>query len=326
MKIGVIGGFSGQGKKIVHFHKGNPNITFLFFEHDDKKHRYDDNLIITKELRDLLECEGVIIASPTKFHFVYLKFFIENNYHNYIFCEKPPVSDVLEAHYLKNIDIEKKQRILFGFNLRHSVYQTVLDKCAEYDLGKMRQISIWSGHGLGYKDSYENSWRNDSKSDKGGILENVGIHYLDWILNNYGVPQHEVCQLSINAPRGRAIDTVSYSAILKNSSSVNMYLSYATPFMEECKIIFENGIVIINKEKVRIFYPRDSYDLNGFFISPPLFKEYAAEYDLWTESQVKIMNYFYKVIMEKSIFPVDYFNGSLMSNEYVFDLIKKFKR
>ena len=45
--------------------------------------------------------------------------------------------------------------------------------------------------------------------------------------------------------------------------------SYASPLIFNIKLVGSNGILIMDKKKIKIISPRDTFDENGLFIDPP---------------------------------------------------------
>lgn len=322
LKLGIIGAYGGQGQRILSYVYDNIETEYVVYEYNIQKKRERLSGIkytISTNLETLLTCDGIVISAPTSDHF-YINYFIVQDYDGYIFCEKPPVETSEELKQLRLIDDTKKRRILFGFNLRYSIYRNILNGNTGYDLGELRYCSIISGHGLGYKDFYACSWRNDEKKTTKGVFETVSIHYLDIFINQFGKPESSFLCPSINVQEGRVWDNVMYSAAFKNGVLVNIFNSYVTPFIEESKMIFENGIVEIDKNSIRIYYPRDSFDSKGRYTVPPLVYEYESQLEIWNESQREIMKTFYLHIIQKSEIDVKEYNKAMDTTEYVLQI------
>lgn len=323
MKIGIIGAYGGQGQRILSYKYENIELEYLIYEHDRKKKRkklQKINYSIKNDLKELFLCDGIIIAAPTSEHFYYLDFFMGQDYKGLIFCEKPPVETNEELIRLRNI--KNKNKILFGFNLRFSIYQDILAGKVDYNLGMLRHCSIFSGHGLGYKDIYASSWRNDATKTKKGIFETVSIHYLDVFINQFGKPKDTFFAPSILSEHGQVWDNCMYNAVFKNEVTLNIFNSYLTPFIEEAVMVFEDGVVKINKNLYQIFYPRDSFDLRGCYMTPPVVYEHNYQNGIWEESQKRIIELFYSYILEEKEFSENGFNRSVETMEYILDISK----
>ncbi len=321
MKIGIIGAYGGQGKRILSICFKEFDIEYYVYEHDCSKKRQNIagiNYEIKYELEELLFCDGIIIAAPTSEHYSYLKYFYDREYAGYIFCEKPVVESEEELQAVESFSDKIKKKIMIGFNLRYSVYSDILSGKGIHALGNLLYCNIISGHGLGFKDFYANSWRNDEKKTHSGIFETVSIHYLDLFIHRYGIPVNVMASHEIMAPNGRVWDNSMFSAAFAEGIALNIFNSYTSPFIQSTRFVFENGIVEIDDKEVRAYYPRDSFDTQGRFAAPPLAYIWKdTENDIWEASQKKILLEFYSSIVKKREFDLANFERSLSSTEYV---------
>ena len=88
-------------------------------------------------------CDLIIICAPNNYHFQYLKKFINKKY---IFCEKPPVSNLRQIEYLKKYD---KGKIFYNYNMRFSKVYDFIVFCKKFKLGKFLDGDIVFSHLLG---------------------------------------------------------------------------------------------------------------------------------------------------------------------------------
>ena len=95
--------------------------------------------------------------------------------------------------------------------------------------------------------------------------------------------------------------------MFENRTTLNIFNSYVSPYIDETKMIFENGIVEINKNKVAIYYPRESFDDKGQYATPPIVYEQESKFEIWEDSQKNILKVFITTIMEKGDFPEEDF-------------------
>jgi predicted dehydrogenase len=315
LKLGIIGGYGKQGKKLADLLQANCSVEFIYYLHRDYSVN-DKNT--TGSIKDLLKCEGIIIASPNNTHFQYIKYFNEVNYFGYIFCEKPACNTLDELKYLSNISDSLKSRLLFGFNLRFDKYIT--NSFCISDLGKCLYITIISGHGLAYKKGYEKSWRNSQKKNKNGIIENVLIHYIDRFLSEFGNPSEMIYQKQRRGPVSVTYDTVHYSAIFNDNICLDVFISYAMPCLSNIKVIYENGLVEFGDE-ITISYPRDYFSENGNFVAPKIQKMIKKNIDeIWTESQNNIIKYFLEKLNGGQQFDLIHYDNSINSTKYLLNM------
>lgn len=325
LKIGIIGAYGGQGQRIISCICDGTECEYIVYEHNTTKKRKElcgIKYTVKDDLHSLLFCDGIVIAAPTAEHFYYINYFIEQNYKGYIFCEKPPVETDAELQILRHIGSEKKKKILFGFNLRYSIYQRALKDRLGYELGELRHCSIISGHGLGYKGIYKNSWRNDKEKAKNGIFETVSIHYLDMFIDEFGKPLSSLISPSIKAEAGVVWDNIMYNAVFMNGATLSIFNSYVSPFINETRMIFENGIIEINNSTVRIYYPRESFDDRGQYITPPIVHEAKSQNGIWEEAQKEILKAFLITIRELGEFSEEDFERALDTTEYILQITK----
>lgn len=323
LNIGIIGAYGGQGQRILSCMYEGTKIEYYIYEHDrmkSRKHLQGIKYTVKDNLSSLLFCDGIIVAAPTAEHFYYINYLIEQNYCGYIFCEKPPVETYSELQILRHINSASKKKILFGFNLRYSIYRQILKGELKYDLGELRHCSIISGHGLAYKEIYKDSWRNDKQRTKNGIFETVSIHYLDIFINQFGKPLSSLLYPCIKAKGGMVWDNVVYNAVFENRATLNIFNSYVSPFINETRMIFENGIVEINKNKVVIYYPRECFDDKGQYATPPIVYEHESQFEIWEEAQKEILKVFITTILEKGDFPEENFERALDTAEYILQM------
>lgn len=256
----------------------------------------------------------MIITSPNSTHYEYIEFFVKSNFSGYIFCEKPPVVSPDELLALKKMSDNFKQKILFDFNLRFSkLYELLTYK----KYGQLLYLNIVNGHGLGYKSSYKNSWRNDKKINKLGIFKTVIIHYIDLLFNALGEINYDNVQLNINSPYGNTIDNCMYSARMKNETMVNIFVSYTMPYVNEVFLIFEDGLVKLTDKNISIYEPRDTFASNGNFTTPPLKANIHLETNFWDDSEKRIVEFFVDVMKKKETLPLKLFDKTMFATEYI---------
>lgn len=319
-KIGFIG-YSGHAARLIRIFDGISEISHFYHPEEDidlEKIQMEDKSKVktTKNLADLYSCDGIVICSPNHTHFGYLKKLTEE-YKGYIFCEKPPVASIEELEALIKFSDKDKKRIYFDFNMRFSFMNDVLKTYPEkYSLGDPLRVSILAGHGLAFKESYKDSWRSKKELHKAGVLETLGIHFLDVFSSLFGEPENISFAAQNFSPYGDSIDTCHLSCSFKNRCYFNMTCSYCIPFSQKIEIDYTNGSIAFDRGKLKVFGPRETFDKEGFFMAPPLIhEEDINENALYLQSLEKSCRFFVDCINGKREIDLKHFDQSMLSNK-----------
>lgn len=318
MNFGFIG-FGNHAQRLINIltSEYRNNITFKLFNHRENYNKSLANLENVFEISDLFDCDAIFITSPNDTHFKYLKH-LAQNYPGYIFCEKPPVTNIEDLKYLNNLDEKIKKRIYFNFNYRFSPYAESLKYDSEkYSLGNLINASIIQGHGLALKECYASNWRSDKTTHKKGVFETYSVHYFDMFIYIFGLPQKHVNFTSSLSPYGDSIDNSCFTCQFANNATLNITTSYTTPKINSVNLIFENGLIKFEDTKY-IYGPRDCFDENGLFKDPPLIKKEEIEPDIHSNSLKKSVIYFYDAVKNQSGFDLNSFEASINSNKMLF--------
>ena len=321
IKIGFIG-YKGHATRLIKiFDKmGGCNITHFF--HPNKDINISDlplcnrsKSLSTRNLEDLYSCDGIVISSPNYTHFAYLKK-LAAEYKGYIFCEKPPVSSIKELKKLEHFPDNAKGRIYFNFNMRLGFLSEVLSTFPErYKLGDPVRFSITVGHGLGFKKAYKDSWRAKKSFHAGGILETLGIHYLDLVSFLFGKPKDVWYNAENLSPYGNSKDTCHLSCRFNNRCVLNLTCSYCIPFAKERQFYYTNGLIDFSGGSIKVFAPRDTFGKDGRFAHPPLvYKRRLNEENLFTDSLKDSCRYFMGFIKKRQAVGLKHFRQSIDSN------------
>lgn len=322
IKIGFIG-YKGHATRLIKIFEKIKQCEISYFYHPQKNIDLKQIPLTkskatatTRKLKDLFSCDAIIISSPNHTHFSYIKNLLKN-YTGYIFCEKPPVANSKELNALTKISIKNQKRLYFNFNMRFSFLCDVLRTFSQrYGLGKPIKIAITVGHGLAFKKSYKSSWRAKKNLHKAGVLETLGIHYLDLASFLFGSPNNLHYSTEHYSPYGNSIDTSHLSCSFKNHCYFNLTCSYCVPCMEDVQIIYTNGIIKLNSNGIKVFGPRDIFNKNGFFVDPPvIFKKSFDSENLYFESLTKSCRYFVNCVNHKKEIDPKYFRQSIFSNK-----------
>ena len=317
-KIGFIG-YKGHAKKLLDI------VEDMDFEVSKIYHptKSLDDPRSTNNLKDLYDCDGVVIASPNNTHFEYLQDIIENS-NCLIYCEKPPVTSLEGIHYLEELTNDQKKRIFFGFNLRFSELNDLLQKYSRSEkLGKIIQINIITSQGLAFKEKYLTDWRADGENNLHNIIENSSIHWIDLMIFHFGktIKANYLPRLISN--NGTSFDTNTVNLQFENGVVASIFTSYSTPLIENIVIIGTNGFITITNGKMEISYPRDTFDKNGLFTNPKNKEEIEFSLHINGKNSLKnSMNYFLNCLRNSQLFELTYFDTSVYSNKITLEMEK----
>ena len=320
-KIGFIG-YRNHAKKLLDIVEREESVEVSQIYHPIKN--IDDSRI-TNNLKDLYECDGIVIASPNNTHFEYLKEVIENS-NCLIYCEKPPVTSSEGIEYLEKLTSEQKKRVFFGFNLRFSEFNDFLKVYSKSEkLGKIIQINIITSQGLAFKEKYLGDWRADGENNLHNIIENSSIHWIDLMVFNFGKTANASYLPRLISNNGTSFDTNSVNLQFENGMVASIFTSYATPLVENIVIVGTNGFAIIEDGKIDISYPRDTFDENGLFTNPKNKEEIDFSFQTNGKNSLKkSMNYFLDHLKNSQMFELTNFDIAIYSNKLVLEMEKKF--
>ena len=244
--LGVIG-YRNHSKKLISIIEKLELSEIKYVYHPTKK---IDDVRGTNQFDKLLECDAIIIASPNKTHFEYLKKII-HNFKGYVFCEKPPVTEQVQLEELKKISKDQKSKIFFNFMMRYGkINHTLKEKFNSSDLGHIIRIDVQASKGLAFKKKYLNSWRADGEKNLYNILDAISIHFLD-LFNYYLGNIRKISAIpSLISKSGTSYDTISLICEYENNVILSIFNSYATPLLNEISIIGTNGFLHFRNEKI----------------------------------------------------------------------------
>ena len=322
LNLGIIG-YRKHAGKLISFVEERSDSQIKFIFHPTK---IIEDERFTNNFSDLLECDAIIISSPNDTHFEYIERTIEN-FSGYILCEKPPVTKIEELKKLETLTDDQKKRIFFNFMFRHSKLNNLLkDETLLEKIGKFIHIDLVMSKGLAFKSEYLDSWRSDGKNNLHNILDANTIHHIDLLSFHLGKIKKSFYIPSLISKKGTSFDTSYVILTYENDLSVSIFNSYATPLINELSIIGENGHCVIREGKLKIFSPRDTFDNEGLFISPPKIheEEFTIEDDIQDSLRNSLEFFILKAINKEEI-PIEYFNTSISTNKIILEL-KKFDR
>ena len=215
----------------------------------------------TDKFENILNHDAFFISSPNNTHIKWIQKL--KNLDKYIFCEKPPVTTLKD---LKKI-ISYNPKLYFNFNQRFTKLSILLKEYVKSKkIGTPLYVSCINSTGLAFKESFKNNWRFESEDIFSSIVGNVGIHYIDMIGYIFGgIDNIEICNSHITSKK---LPDTSKITLTAGTVQGDVFLSYAAPFHNEIKVVFDNGILLLKDGTLSVETPRDTFDNQNRFISP----------------------------------------------------------
>lgn len=265
----------------------------------------DKNTIILKNVSNDLNVSGyedfneiikydkpdcVFIALPHNLHFNITKSCLENNIH--VFKEKPVAVSYKDAIELEKIS-KKYDSIFYTTSQRRF---SKLFNLAKQNLRKIGEIYSVDINYTIHLENLENSWRSNKNMAGGGVLIDMGYHYIDVLLWFFGFPDKIYSSISDRNLVNQFYDTEDTIKIIfeyKNNniknSIVSLNLSRTYPKKQE-NIIFlgTDGYIILTDSILEIYNKKNE-----------LIKQYQKdeEEDVYS----KQINYFIDLIIKKEM-------------------------
>tara|TARA_B100000745_G_scaffold213309_1_gene141453 strand:- start:26903 stop:27883 length:981 start_codon:yes stop_codon:yes gene_type:complete len=309
LNVGAIG-YKNHAKKILEIFKKRKNV-FISKIYYPKK---INGIKFTRNLNDLINCDVILILSPNYTHYKYLKFF-EKRFKGYIFCEKPPAVSLKELNKLKN-DPEKT---FFNFNLRYGkIFNILNDLIKRKKLGNIYHAYISSSHLFGKNINYKKSWRSKQTLNKLGLVENVGIHYIDLFSILFNKPKEIIHYSSNIVKETSSYDNCSVIAKYPNNLKLFIYLSYVTAFDFHIKLIGTNGIFEIYDNKAQLLIGHKKNIHTKRYCRSSVSKTWKiSEEDIMNNSLEKSIDYFLNICLKNKKFPLHDFKNSIEINKQI---------
>jgi len=304
IRIGII----GKGSQYQRISKILIKKKLEFFVYKPKNKKYFDK----KKYETLQKCNVIFILSPNDTHLKYIKLLSKDRY---IFCEKPPTTNLKQLNELERI-ITKK--IYFNYNFRFSKIGKILNDINKYNLGRMIYGSIITGHGLSFKNDYKKSWRSQKKLCKKGIFEIVTIHWIDLLNYYFKLKKIKNVNMFNFSKIGNSYDNVICKLSFENNSEIDIFSSYSSPLIKKILLVFSNGTIEQNDNSIEIRGPALNLDREKFFKKPKLIRKYniknLEDYNL---SLNKSVDYFLYHVKNKLEIPKKSIQNSLNSNKLI---------
>lgn len=310
MKAGFIGYRNFARKLRLLFEHSGHIKDFLFF-HPEKT---IEGLPCSTRLEDLFDCDFIVISSPDWTHGQYLRQLL--NYSGYIFCEKIPVITRDDLSFLRT---HHNPLLYFNFNYRKSYLYVLLQEFKD----KILYISLKMGHGLALKEEYKNNWRSNSDYAPLGVFQLSGIHFFDLLIFCFGRPRSYRMTARNISSFGNSIDNFCISLEFQNKVVADLFLSYTSSYIFNVDIITTDELIEYNGKVLSIKGPRESYDKNGLFISPPVVSQ--KDLDFYGDSLRDSINSFLDVVKSGGTFSDTSTENNLLSTELFLDILDEFK-
>ena len=269
------------------------------------------------DINELASSDVYIIASPNETHVEWIEIIRSYGADKYIFCEKPPASDLKQLSKIAEYD----PKTFFNFNYRYSLISNIAKEYIETgELGKLVYASFISSHGLAFKKTYRDNWRFKGKTLSSSILGNVGIHYIDLIGYLFG----DIINIKAFSRNivSKALPDSAYISVDSELCSSSIFISYAAPFRNEATIIFDDGILELINGKVTIQSPRDVFDNKQMFkpakhiTMQPSFPDSRSYYD---DSLINSISYFFNHVDNNKSFSSSDYEKAIKTNQIVLD-------
>jgi len=316
IKIGMIG-YRNHAERIMSVINTCPFADISLFFHPTKDLSPQH---FTNNLDDLLVCDVVMIASPTDTHIEYLKFFIDS-FKGYIFCEKPLVNTHVDCDYLRSVTRNIKERMFVNFNYRYSRLCSFLDEIERSkELGELIHVNIWTTFGLAFKPNYLDNWRADGEKNLHAITETASVHYVDLFNYQFGTYKNLTYAPKNVAKTGTSYDTSTIFLEYENMTCT-IFCSYAAPYFDEMLMIFTDGYITFRNDEVCIFNPRDTFDKNELFKTPPCLRKFSWDNEqVYEDSLDASIGQFLNYVKEESVIPESHYDLSIKSNEFILNI------
>ena len=312
LKIGFIG-FGNHARRLEQCFSASLDSYDILSYHPTKQEAQ-----VTNNFEDICSCDVVFITSPNETHFTYIKQLLKQA-KSKIFCEKPPCVSTMELDELFHLTPESKGRIFFNFNYRYSkLCRLIKSSIANESIGSIINITSVLSHGLAFKEGYPDSWRGNYPINKSVVLETSLIHLVD--LCNYVLEGSLEIRFSSGKSFKHGLDSFSLGLQAQNKINISLTGSYAAPYCFLLQILGTNGLIEANHKSLVLKKPRDTFNKEGFFITPPKYisEVYSFELD-YQNSLQSAVNYFLSQAISGESFSTIDFDLSLETTKLVFE-------
>ena len=117
---------------------------------------------------------------------------------------------------------------------------------------------------------------------------------------------------------GNSYDTALAKLETNNDGMINIFSTYFSSLHEEWIMMFNNGIIKIDNNKITVRGPTNNFDKNGFFKQPKIRFQKNLSIKDYELSLDKSISFFMKHVNASKKIPKIYFNKSIESNYLLF--------
>ena len=316
LSISVIGK-TGHAARIINILNDIPDV------HIQNVYYYkkitDNSLPITSNIKDLMSSDGIIIASPTPTHAEYIDML--EGYKGYLLVEKPIVSTKEQTEMLWKIPLERKSRIKVNYNfLYSSIAISLKELLTSSKIGSPISFDVHTSQGLAHKENYKDSWRSNI-SESFGVMELVGVHFINLTLSLFGKIDYSGMDFLWKAGcKVGPPDTVFLRLKMHSGLCVSLFHSYAGPYFVRMMLMGTDGYWEYDGSNTHLHYPRNTFDNNNRFTTPPLVKRETFEFShIRKESLFKSVDAFLDEIRFSGVINQSEFDIALASMEPIFE-------
>lgn len=317
IKASVIG-LRGHAGLHIDFIRQNPNAVLDKVYYNRETPSGYESLPITNSLSDCLTSDVIIISTPTASHFEYME--LLSDYPGYIFLEKPAVNSQAHISALIGLPAEMKRRIRVNFNFAFHPLGVLISKLiGGGQLGKVFGFDVHTSHGVAFREDWDNTWRVDNETGL-GPLETTGIHYIQFSLREFGDCTECHVQTACLSDRPSAVDTGLINMNMADGPWVRIRHSYASPYAVRFELWGSDGYLTYDGKVANLHHPRDTFDENGRYTTPPLKETWEFEFQqAWSESLVDSQNDFLGVVRDGRLLEESEFNRDVSAMGILLD-------
>ena len=269
-------------------------------------------LASTNRLSDLLDCEAIIVSSPSKTHELYFQYLIDNDYSGYIYLEKPGFTTLDGYHTLKKLGQDIKSRIRIGYHFPHTALISSLKKLLP-DSGDLLYINLISSKPISRLPWFHNDWRSQ---DKYQITQTLLSHLISIYANLSPQP------INLSTTKVSSFkDQSEYwsSAFATNTSDLPSFSALASwncPVVNlDLTIVALNGIYKLKDSHLTIHHTSLDTDASGRLIQAP-----TTHHDL--PKDISVTNYvldFLSLAKQKTPLSVTEFDSNITVSKLCLD-------
>jgi predicted dehydrogenase len=189
----------------------------------------------TADYRGFLDdVDAVVVSSPNHLHAEHAAVCAAAGKH--VYCEKPMGLSAAEGERVHSAVCTAGVRSVVGFSVRFSpVVQTMLRMISEGEVGP--PISVWSRR-LGPGPPQGGGWRAD-QARSGGVLMEIGVHELDWLLAAGGEPVSVFARMcAADGARAPANDHVWATIAFRSGAAATLETGWLSPVPDYYRGVF----------------------------------------------------------------------------------------